>query len=168
MRMIPHALAVLVTAAGLLASPAVRAADAAVQPAPDFALRALAGGNYRLSEYRGEVVAVVFWATWCGNCRAALETAERLQATYGGSGLRILSINLDERPEVARELAAAAGITFPVLLDTDKSVAKAFRADRLPLAVLIDRGGAVRSLNGLTDSRAERRLVDDIRALLDE
>jgi cytochrome c biogenesis protein CcmG, thiol:disulfide interchange protein DsbE len=170
MRGIPLALAALTAAVGLLVTPATYAADAGPKPiaAPDFALPALGGGNYRLSEYRGEVVAVVFWATWCGACRAALEAAERLQSTYGGSGLRVLGINLDERPEAARQFAAATGITFPVLVDGDNSVARAFHADRLPLAVLVDRSGAVRSLNGLTDSRAERRLVDDIRALLDE
>ena len=135
---------------------------------PDFTLRAAGGGNYRLSEYRGEVVELVFSATWCGNCRAALELAQKHSATYGASGLQVLVISLDEQPVAAREFAEAAGVALPVLIDADKSVSRAFRADSLPLAVLIDRGGVVRSRNGLGDQRAEQQLVSDIRALLDE
>ena len=114
---------------------------------PDFTLRAAGGGNYRLSEYRGEVVELVFSATWCGNCRAALELAQKHSATYGASGLQVLVISLDEQPVAAREFAEAAGVALPVL---------------------IDRGGVVRSRNGLGDQRAEQQLVSDIRALLDE
>lgn len=135
---------------------------------PDFTLRAAGGGNYRLSEYRGEVVELVFAATWCGNCRTALELAQRHSATYAASGLQVLVISLDEHPAAARESARAAGVGLPVLIDRDKSVSRAFRADSLPLAILIDRSGVVRSRNGLGDRRAEQQLVSDIRALLDE
>jgi len=135
---------------------------------PDFTLRAAGGGNYRLSEYRGEVVELVFSATWCGNCRAALELAQKHASTYAASGLQVLVISLDDQPAAARDFARAAGVSFPVLIDGDKSVSRAFRADSLPLAVLIDRSGVVRSRNGLGDRRAEQQLVSDIRALLDE
>ena len=79
-----------------------------------------------------------------------------------------LLLCLDEQPAAAREFAEAAGVSFPVLIDADKSVSRAFRADSLPLAVLVDRSGVVRSRNGLGDRRAEQQLVSDIRALLDE
>jgi peroxiredoxin len=156
------ALAALLAAVGLAASAAEGAS------APDFALASTAGSNYRLSEYRGEVVALVFWASWCGDCRRELERFERLRRTYGNVGLVVLGVNLDEKPESASALAGAAGIGFPVLLDTAKAVSKTYRADALPLIVLIDRNGEIRARHQALDEREERGLLVDLRDLIDE
>jgi cytochrome c biogenesis protein CcmG, thiol:disulfide interchange protein DsbE len=146
------------------------AASAAEGPAaaPDFALPSTSGSNYRLSEYRGEVVALVFWASWCGDCRRELERFERLRRTYGNVGLVVLGVNLDVEPERANALADAAGIGFPVLLDSAKDVSKTYRADDLPLIVLIDRKGEIRARHQALDEREERGLLVDLRDLIDE
>jgi len=136
--------------------------------APDFALSSTAGTNYRLSEHRGEVVALVFWASWCGDCRRELERFERLRRTYGSVGLVVLGVNLDQEPERAAALAGAAGIGYPVLLDSGKNVSKTYRADDLPLIVLIDRQGAVRARHDALDEREERGLLVNLRDLIDE
>ena len=154
--------------AGILAAIGLAASAGEGPSAPDFALASTSGSNYRLSEYRGEVVALVFWASWCGNCRRELERFERLRRTYGNVGLVVLGVNLDQEPERANALAGAAGIGFPVLLDTAKDVSKTYRADDLPLIVLIDRNGAVRARHTALDERDEQGLLVNLRDLIDE
>lgn len=145
---------------------AAAAADAPV--APDFALHSMTGTNHRLSEHRGEVVALVFWASWCGDCRRELERFERLRRTYGNVGLVVLGVSLDDEPARASALAAAAGIGYPVLSDAGKNVAKSYRVDDLPLIVLIDRNGVVRARHDALDEREERGLMVSLRDLIDE
>lgn len=154
--------------AGILAAIGLAAAAAEDAAAPDFALSSTAGANYRLSEYRGEVVALVFWASWCGDCRRELERFERLRRTYGSVGLTVLGVNLDTEPERASALAGAAGIGYPVLLDAEQDVSRSYRADDLPLIVLIDRHGAIRARHQALDERDERGLLVDLRDLIDE
>jgi len=155
--------------AAALAAFGLGAANAAEDPAaPDFALVSIAGSNYRLSEYRGEVVALVFWASWCGDCRRELERFERLRRTYGGAGLTVLGVNLDTEPGRAQALAGAAGIGFPVLIDAGKDVSRTYRADDLPLIVLIDRHGTIRARHTALDERDEGGLLVNLRDLIDE
>ena len=156
-------LAALLGAAGIGASAATQG-----PAAPDFALASTAGSNYRLSEYRGEVVALVFWASWCGDCRRELERFERLRRTYGSVGLTVLGVNLDTEPARAAALAGAAGIGYPVLLDAGKEVSRTYRADDLPLIVLIDRSGAIRARHTAIDERDEGGLLVNLRDLIDE
>jgi len=157
------------TLAGILAAWGLgAAATEGSAAAPDFALASTAGANYRLSEYRGEVVALVFWASWCGDCRRELERFERLRRTYGGAGLNVLGVNLDKEPAEAAALAGAAGIGFPVLMDSDKDVSRTYHVDDLPLIVLIDRHGAIRARHQAFDARDESGLIVNLRDLIDE
>jgi len=136
--------------------------------APDFALRSVAGSNYRLSEHRGEVVALIFWASWCGDCRRELERFEKLQATYGPAGFVVLSVSLDEEPARAADIAKSVGVDFPVLLDTGHKVSRTYKADDLPLILLIDRNGVIRARHDALDEREERGLLVELRDLIDE
>lgn len=136
--------------------------------APDFALKATDGYNYRLSEYRGEVVALVFWASWCGGCRRELERLQQLSDIYRDAGLAVIAISVDERPELARSIATSVGVTYPVLLDTGKSVARAYDPPDLPATWLIDRSGRLRSSQSGADLRPDSELLAELRALLDE
>jgi peroxiredoxin len=137
-------------------------------PAPDFALKALDGRNHRLSEHRGEVVALLFWGSWCGGCRRELERLDRLSATYAGAGLVAYGVVLDEEAAEARSIAGALGTGFPQLHDSARSVAKAYRPRQLPMLVLLDRAGTVRFAYNELDARGERAMLADLRALLDE
>jgi peroxiredoxin len=154
--------------AGILAAFCLGAEATEGPTAPDFALASTAGANYRLSEYRGEVVALVFWASWCGDCRRELERFERLRRTYGSVGLTVLGVNLDKEPQQAAAIAGAAGIGYPVLIDTGKDVSRTYHADDLPLIVLIDRHGEIRARHEALDERDERGLLVDLRDLIDE
>jgi peroxiredoxin len=145
-------------------------AAAAAEPvlAPDFALKALDGHNYRLSEYRGEVVAVVFWASWCGRCRRELERLQRLRGIYGDAGLQVLGVTVDEKADSARSVAAAVGAAFPQLLDSSGTVSKAYRLESLPMIVLVGRAGTLHATHGELDAQGERELLGQLRMLLDE
>lgn len=141
-RRLPRAFAILL--ALVSAAHAVAARGPAAEEAPDFALRSTAGKNLRLSEYRSEVVAVTFWASWCGACREQLPALDRLQRALAADGLRVLSVSFDKEAATAGDTAAALGLSFPVLSDPGGEVGRLFRVGELPLVVLIDREGRLR------------------------
>ena len=87
------------------------------QPAPDFALKSSTGENLRLSEHRGDVVMVNFWATWCGPCRQEMPLLEELHSRYERVGFSLLGVNIDDNSSKAMNMARELGVTFPVLFD---------------------------------------------------
>jgi peroxiredoxin len=136
--------------------------------APDFALHAIAGGNVRLSEHRGDVVILSFWGSRCTPCRAQLEALNRSLATYRSAGLQVYGINVDD--EQSRALAFAHGetVTFPLLLDPQKAVSRSYQVDNLPMTLLIDRNGIVRNVIRDYNAKSGDLLLQQLRALLNE
>lgn len=122
------------------ASPALAPATTA----PDFTLHAMTGANLQLKDQRGRVVMVNFWATWCGPCREEMPQLNRLYEKYRASGFVLLGVNVDDDTSKAAEVAKKLGLTFPVLLDTDKKVSKLYDLSTMPSTVIIDRDGKVR------------------------
>ena len=123
------------------------AAVPAISPsaaAPDFTLRTMNGPNLRLAEQRGRVVMVNFWATWCGPCRQEMPQLDRLYQKYRSSGFVLLGVNVDDDVRKAADVAGKLGVSFPVLLDTDKAVSRLYDLSTMPSTVLIDREGKVR------------------------
>jgi peroxiredoxin len=155
---------------GLLLGGAGAPAGAA-EPAratPDFALKALDGRNYRLSEYRGEVTAILFWASWCGGCTRELKRMQRLSDVYRSAGLQVLGVVLDPQGERARSVAEAAGAGFPQLLDSSGAVGRAYRLETLPTVMLIGRDGTLRATHAEMNAQDEHALLARLRMLLDE
>jgi len=113
-------------------------------PTPDFALPTLSGAPIRLSDLRGKVVLLNFWATWCGSCRAEMPTIDALYRQYKDRGLEVLSVSLDTAP-IAKIQAFVdkLGVSLRVGLDPSSSTARTFRVLVLPTAYLIDRAGNV-------------------------
>lgn len=132
--------------------------------APDFALKSTGGQNLRLSEYRSEVVALAFVASWCGSCRDSLADLRQLQETLGPQGLSVIAVSFDE-PSVATAMAADA---FPVLLDPDGEAGRLYDVGRLPALVLVDRAGMLRASHRDGKPVAEAELAREIRGLLAE
>lgn len=123
---------------------------AAVQPqqaAPDFTLKRAEGGNLRLAEQRGQVVLINFWASWCGPCRIEMPHLNKLHDKYKAGGFMVLGVNIDDDPRNAMAGATKLGITFPVLLDGDKRVAKLYDLSTMPTTLLIDRDGTLRHVH---------------------
>lgn len=112
--------------------------------AEDFQLTDLAGKRQSLSQYRGKVVLVNFWATWCKPCTTEMPA---MQATYDklrDKGFVVLAVNELEDEAKVREHIQQHGHTFPVLLDGDNKVANQFGVFGLPVSVFIDEKGVVR------------------------
>ena len=155
-------------AAGALALAAVAAVPAVVPSAaaPDFTLRTMGGPNLRLQEQRGRVVMVNFWATWCGPCRQEMPQLNRLYEKYHAAGFVLLGVNVDDDQRKAAEVAGKLGVTFPVLLDTDKKVSKLYDLSTMPSTVLIDRDGKVRYVHRGYLTGYEENYEQQIRELL--
>jgi len=136
--------------------------------APDFALRALAGGNTRLSEARGQVVVLSFFGSRCNSCRAQLAALDGVYRTYGPAGLVVYGVSIDDDPQDARGFATSVGVGFPMLADPGKNVGREYAIDRLPTLVIVDRAGKVRYVHRDPKSRDQPVYVGQLRRLLDE
>jgi len=139
-----RALRIVASVAFAIVAGTASSAIAPSTPAPDFSLHAMKGPNMRLKDQRGRVVMVNFWATWCAPCRQEMPQLNRLYEKYRTSGFVLLGVNVDEDASKAAEVAAKLGVTFPVLLDADKTVSKLYDLNTMPSTVLIDRDGKVR------------------------
>jgi|SRR5450755_218708 peroxiredoxin len=144
------------------AAPAIAPTSAA----PDFTLRTMGGPNMRLQEQRGRVVMVNFWATWCGPCRQEMPQLDRLYQKYKSSGFVLLGVNVDDDAMKAADVAAKLGVSFPVLLDTDKAVSKLYDLSTMPSTVIIDRDGKVRYVHRGYLNGYEENYEKQIRELL--
>lgn len=139
-------------------------------PAPALELRDLDGAVHRLQDYRGKVVLVNFWATWCGPCRAEMPSIERLRQKLAGRAFAILAVNVGESERTAREYAAALPVRFTVLLDRDTRVTKAWGARVLPATFVVGSDGRIRYRHfGELDwsSEAVRRQIEGLLASAD-
>jgi thiol-disulfide isomerase/thioredoxin len=133
--------------------------------AADFALRDLSGNTVSLGNYRGTLVLLNFWATWCGPCREEMPSMERLHRQVGGQGLALLAIN--ERESVTRvaNFMRSYGLSFPALLDLDGKVSAAYRVWGLPATYLIDAAGRLIGMKSGPRDWASREVVDVVRKL---
>jgi peroxiredoxin len=111
--------------------------------APDFALPDAGGRKVSLKDYRGKVVFLNFWATWCESCREEMPSMDRLYREFKGKGLEILAVNIKEKPRDAIAFAKELKLTYPVLLDAEGEVGLLYGAFGLPATYVIDRKGVV-------------------------
>ena len=156
------ALIVLLVAAGSVSA----ATELKGAEAPDFVLKSFSGKNLRLSEYRGEVVMLSFWATWCGDCRAQLTELGAMRDRYQDAGVELLAISLDQSARQASEVTKDS--TYPVLHDAAGEVARLYDVTKMPVMVLIDRGGVVREVFEGFRRGNEEQYLDRVQALLRE
>ncbi len=123
--------------------------------APPFRLNDLAGESIRLDQYRGKVVVLDFWASWCGPCMESLPEVYRIANSFGDR-CQWLGINLQESQEQAASVASRLGIKSSVLLDSDGKVALLYDASVIPLVIVIDPNGIVQQVfMGMQRSRME-------------
>jgi cytochrome c biogenesis protein CcmG, thiol:disulfide interchange protein DsbE len=111
---------------------------------PPLKLQDLAGASHDIGDYRGKVVLVNFWATWCEPCRAEMPSIARLRSSLAGRPFEVLAVNLAEPLSRIEQFTASMPLGFPLLRDRDSAVAKAWRARVLPASYLVGRDGRIR------------------------
>lgn len=141
----------------LLAASAVFAADLPplgykmnpVMPplaAPDFTLQDMDGESHSLSDFRGKVVMLNFWATWCPPCRREMPSMQRLYARLRDQGFEVVAVNQWEDPDLVFEFTGRLSLapTFPILFDRESRIAEQFGVKGLPMTYLLDKEGNIR------------------------
>jgi len=109
----------------------------------DFTLSLLGGGNASLSSYKGKVVILNFWATWCPPCRVEMPSMETLYRRFNVQGLEILAVDIGEDASLVQQFISNNGYTFPVLLDTNNRISSIYGIEAIPTTFIIDREGKI-------------------------
>ena len=159
----------------LLPAPAAGAPDYKAVPkleemkdhpaAPDFTLPRPDGRKVSLKDYRGKVVFLNFWATWCESCREEMPAMDRLYREFKGKGLEIVAVNVKDKRQDALTFAKKLKISYPIMMDPEGEVGLLYGAFGMPATYLIDRKGVVLArMWGPTDwySPAARKLIGEI------
>jgi thiol-disulfide isomerase/thioredoxin len=121
--------------------------------APGFTLTSLSGSNIDLQDYKGKVVLLDFWATWCGPCRIEIPGFVQLQNQYGSQGLAIIGVSMDDSPEPVRKFYEEFRMNYPVAMGNDKLGMLYGGIFGLPTTFLIGRDGRIYAKHtGLTDA----------------
>ncbi|MGO8935130.1 MAG: TlpA family protein disulfide reductase [Terracidiphilus sp.] len=155
--------------AASLAASAVPAGSAAAdllnRKAPDFTLTGFNGQTLRLSGFRGKVVLLNFWATWCTPCQAEMPVFAAWQHQYAPLGFQVIGISMDDTAPPARRLVERLKLNYPSALGDARLAARYGGVLGLPLTFLIDRDGAVRArFQGETDVKTIESRVNALLA----
>ena len=136
-------------------------------PAPDFTLKDMDGKAHRLSDYRGKVVMLNFWATWCPPCRREIPSMESIYQDLGSDGFMVLAVNEFEDADHVFAYTGQLSVfpTFPILFDSDSTLSEQYQVKGLPTTFLIDKQGKIvyRAVGGRDfDHPAVRKIVRDL------
>lgn len=111
---------------------------------PDFELQSLSGGKYKLSDYRGKVVFINFWATWCATCKVEMPSMQKLYQTFKKDGFEMLTVSVDKDQSLIKPFMDKYNLTFPVLLDPKSELAKgSYKTTGVPETFIVNRKGII-------------------------
>ena len=132
-------------------------------PAPDFSV-----GDSKLSDLKGQVVYLDFWASWCKPCRKSFPWMNEMHGKYADSGFTILAVNLDSDSELAQAFLAKLPANFPIVYDPQGTIAQQYKLPGMPTSYLIDKSGELRVAHkGFFTDRAQQ-YEQEIISLLNE
>jgi thiol-disulfide isomerase/thioredoxin len=139
-------------------------------PAPAFSLSGRGGKTIDLAQFKGQVVMINFWASWCGPCRTEMPILEDIYKKYKPMGFTMLAVNVEPDTATAEAWLAKLSkpVTFPVAFDTDSKVSKLYKVPGMPTTVFVDRKGNVRVLHKGYKPGDENTYLTQIRTLLKE
>lgn len=150
----------------LVTTPVLAVAPAG--PAPQFRLASMAGKPVSLNQYKGQVVMINFWASWCGPCRQEMPILEKLSARYKPMGFTMIGVNVEPDSALAANWLKSTPVTFPILFDTKSEVSKLYSVAGMPTTIIVDRKGNLRWMHRGYKSGDENEYLDQIRALVRE
>ena len=137
-------LVLLMTAMQLLIFLPMAGAELVKGEAPNFTLKSMRGDNLKLSEHRGEVIMLSFWAAWCDPCKQGMPVLNDIYLRYRDEGFTLFSINIDKDPEKVSKELRRMQVSFPVLLDPTHEVSEKYEVEEMPSTYIIDRDGNLR------------------------
>ena len=157
----------IIVMSGLVASLAL-ASDASKGPAPNFALQSNGGAKVSSAQYKGDVVMINFWATWCVPCRTEMPKLEALYQRYNKLGFKLLAVNVENNPEGVKKWLAETPVSFPVLFDTKSEVSKLYKVETMPTTVIVAKDGTMRYIHHGYQAGTENDYQTEVRTLLRE
>jgi thiol-disulfide isomerase/thioredoxin len=143
-------------------------ARADVKPAPDIQLRTARGTTVRLSDFKGKVALVDFWASWCRPCVRSFPAIDGLYRKFRGRGLEVLAVNMDQRRRDADAFLSKVPHAVRIFFDVDGHALEAFALGGVPSLVLIDRLGNVRFVHAGYSDKIGDEVRPEIELLLSE
>jgi len=138
------------------------------QAAPDFTLNDLEDKPVKLSDLKGSVVVLDFWATWCGPCVASMPNLQKLYEEKSADGLRVYAVNLQEEKAQVTEFLKSKNLTLPVLLDTKGEVGNQYQVQSIPFTLIVGKDGVVKEVLVGFGEDTEKRLHDAVDSAMKE
>jgi thiol-disulfide isomerase/thioredoxin len=136
--------------------------------APNFSLPDAGGKAVSLADFKGQVVLINFWASWCGPCREEMPLLDELSSRYAPLGFTMLGVNVEEDSSAAKGFLSGTPVTFPILYDRENSVSQLYDVIAMPSTVIVDRAGQVRYIHHGYEAGNEHDYQNQIRALIRE
>jgi peroxiredoxin len=143
----------------------VWAAAAGVQ-APAFTLQSVDGKTVSLAQFKGDVVMINFWASWCGPCRQEMPLLDSIYKQYENMGFVLLGVNVEPDPHNALAWLKRTPVSYPVLYDPKSEVSQLYQVQAMPTTVIIDRQGIVRYVHNGYLPGDENQYMNSIRTLI--
>jgi peroxiredoxin len=137
-------------------------------PAANFTLKSASGENIRLSEYRGQVVLINFWASWCGPCRQEMPHLESIYRKFEPLGFTVFGVNVEQDRRMADKVLRDIPVSFPILFDNENQVSELYGVDAMPATILVDRDGKIRHMHRGYKPGYEQEYAKQIKALVRE
>jgi len=148
----------------LLALPAW--AGAAGVQAPAFTLQSVDGRTVSLAQFKGDVVMINFWASWCGPCRQEMPLLDSIYKQYKDMGFVLLGVNVEPDAHSANAWLRKTPVSYPILYDPKSQVSQLYQVQAMPTTVIVDRQGVVRFVHNGYVPGDENQYMNSIRALI--
>ena len=140
------------------------------QSAPDWTLPAIqnSDGELSMSDFRGQITYVDFWASWCGPCRLSLPALNQLKEQFKDRPVQFLAVSIDVVEEDAWDFLSRYSVDYPVVIDTDGEIARLFEVNGMPSGFLVDADGMLREVHVGYKRGDELKLAESIKKMLAE